>query len=96
MKVCYDRKSNSRYLEPRERILVLFPVVDNPCRQNTLEEDTKSEARLGNDQQPIKLQMLLNDLGTKLSHLPSVQRNKSAEVINQYRKVFPDAQIRLM
>ena len=40
------------------------------------EEDTESEVRLGNDQQPIKLQnsQILNDLGTKLSHLPSVQR----------------------
>ena len=39
------------------------------------EEDTESEVRLGNDQQPIKLQnsQILNDLGTKLSHLPLVQ-----------------------
>ena len=37
------------------------------------EEDTESEVRLGNDQQPIKLQnsQVLNDLITKLSHLPS-------------------------
>ena len=47
---------------------------------------------MGNDQQPIKLQnsQILNDLGTKLSHLPSVQRKELAEVINQYREVFPD------
>ena len=51
------------------------------------EEDTESELRLGNDQQPIKLQ---KELGTKLSHLPSVQRKELAEVINQYREVFPD------
>ena len=52
----------------------------------------KSELRLGNDQQPIKLQnsQILNDLGTKLSHLPLVQRKELAEVITQYRKVFPD------
>ena len=35
------------------------------------EEDTESEVRLGNDQQPIKLQnsQILNYLSTKLSHL---------------------------
>ena len=56
------------------------------------EEDTESEVRLGNDQQPIKLQnsQILNDLSTKLSHLPSAQRKELAEVINQYREVFPD------
>ena len=47
------------------------------------EEDTESEVRLGNDQQNIKLQnsQILNDLGTKLSHLTSVQRKELAEVI---------------
>ena len=56
------------------------------------EEDTESEVRLRNDQQPIKLQnsQILNDLGTKLSHLPSVERKELAEVINQYREVFPN------
>ena len=56
------------------------------------EEDTESEGRLGNDQQPIKLQnsQILNDLGTKRSHLPLVQRKGLAEVITQYREVFPD------
>ena len=41
---------------------------------------------------PIKLQnsKILNDLGTKLSHLPLVQRKELAEIINQYREVFPD------
>ena len=53
------------------------------------EEDNESEARLRNDQQPIKLQnsQILNDLGTKLSHLPSVKRKEVAEVINQYREI---------
>ena len=53
------------------------------------EEDNESEARLRNDQQPIKLQnsQILNDLGTKLSHLPSVKRKELAEVINQYREI---------
>ena len=32
----------------------------------------------------------MNDLGTKLSHLPLVQRKELAEVITQYREVFPD------
>ena len=47
---------------------------------------------MGNDQQPIKLQnsQILNDLGTRLSHLPLVQRKELAEVITQYREVFPD------
>ena len=56
------------------------------------EEDNESEVRLGNDQQPIKLQnsQILNDLGTKLSHLPSVQRKELAEIIHQYREVFPN------
>ena len=161
MKVWYDRKAKSRYFEPGDRVLVLFPVVGNPlqakysgpykvvkkisdtnylvktpgrrketqlCHINMLkayhekpkpelvtlnnrlglespthskdcvgqvaekEEDTESEVRLENDQQPIKLQnsQILNDLGTKLSHLPSVQRKELAEVITQYREVFPD------
>ena len=51
------------------------------------EENTESEVRLGNDQQPIKLQ---NYLGTKLSHLLSVKRKELAEVINQYKEVFLD------
>ena len=56
------------------------------------EEDTENEVRLGNDHQPIKLQnsQILNDLGTKLSDLPLVQRKELAEIINQYREVFPD------
>ena len=48
--------------------------------------------RLGNDHQPIKLQnsQILNDLGTKLSHLPVVQRKQLAEVMTQYREIFSD------
>ena len=61
------------------------------CLEAEKEEDTKSEVRLGNDQQPINLQnsQILEDLGTKLSHLSSVQRKELPEVINQYREVFP-------
>ena len=90
MKVWYDRKAKSRCFEPGDRVLVLFPVVVGQVSEK--EEDTESEVRLGNDQQPIKLQnsQILNDLGTKLSHLPSVQRKELAEVITQYREVFPD------
>ena len=33
---------------------------------------------------------ILEDSGTKLSHLPLVQRKELAEVINQYREEFPD------
>ena len=42
------------------------------------EEDNESEVRLENGQQPIKLQnsQILNNLGTKLSHLPSVERKE--------------------
>ena len=56
------------------------------------EEDTEVEVRLGNDQQAIKLQnsQILNDLSTKLSHLPSAQREELAEAINQYSEVFTD------
>ena len=56
------------------------------------EEDNENEVRLGKDQQLIKLQdsQILNDLGTKQSHLPSVQRKELAEVITQYREIFPD------
>ena len=56
------------------------------------EEDTESEVGLGNDQQPIKLQNLqiLNDLGIKLSSLPSVKRKELAEVLTQCREVFSD------
>ena len=48
------------------------------------EEDTESEVRLENDQQPIKLQnsQIFNNLGSKLSHLPSFKRKELAEVIN--------------
>ena len=60
------------------------------------EEDTESEVRLGNDQQSIKLAKLTNDLGTKLSHLPSVQRKELAEVLISTGKYFPMSQVRLI
>ena len=56
------------------------------------EEETESEINLGNDQQPLKLQNLqiLNDLGTKMYHLPSFKRKDLTEVNTQFREVFPD------
>ena len=56
------------------------------------EDNAESEVSLGNDQHPksCKTHRCFKDLGTKLSHLPSVQRNELAEVINQYREVFSD------
>ena len=32
MKVGYDRKTKSRYFEPEDRVLVLFPDVGNPLQ----------------------------------------------------------------
>ena len=74
------------------RFLVIFVKTTVEGQVAEKEEDTESEVRLGNDQQPIKLQnsQILNDLGTKLSHLPLVQRKELAEVITRYREVFPD------
>ena len=40
--------------------------------------------------QMLQNSKILNNLGTKLSHLPSVKRKELAEVINEYREVFPD------
>ena len=87
--------------EPKPELVILNNKLglENPTHGESCvgleaekEEDTESEVRLGNDQQPIKLQnsQILNDLGTKLSHLPSVQRKELAEVITQYREVFCD------
>ena len=35
MNVWYYRKAKSRCYEPGDRVLVLFPVVGNPCRQSS-------------------------------------------------------------
>ena len=81
--------------KPKPELVILNNKLglENATHSETeKEEDTESEVNLGNDQQPIKLQnsQKFNDLGTKLSHLPLVQRKELAEVINQYREVFPD------
>ena len=99
--VCHINRLKAYHEKPKPELVTLNnrPELESlmhnkGCvgREAEKEEDTESEVRLGNDQQPIKLQnsQILNDLGTKLSHLPSLQRKDLAEVITQYREVFPD------
>ena len=99
--VCHINMLKAYHEKPKPELVILnnrlgleSPTHSKDCVGQVAEkeEDTESEVRLGNDQQPIKLQnsQILNDLGTKLSHLPSVQRKEIAEVITQYREVFPD------
>ena len=90
----YHEKPKPELVTLNNRLGLESPTHSKDCVGQVAEkeEDTESEVRLGNDQQPIKLQnsQILNDLGTKLSHLPIVQRKELAEVITQYREVFPD------
>ena len=90
----YHEKPKPELVTLNNRLGLESPTHSKDCVGQVAEkeEDTESEVRLENDQQPIKLQnsQILNDLGTKLSHLPSVQRKGLAEVITQYREVFPD------
>ena len=99
--VCHINMLKAYHEKPKPELVTLnyrlgleSPTHSKDCVGQVAEkeEDTESEVRLENDQQPIKLQnsQILNDLGTKLSHLPSVQRKELAEVITQYREVFPD------
>ena len=99
--VCHINMLKAYYEKPKPELVTLnnrlgleSPTHSKDCVGQVAEkeEDTESEVKLGNDQQPIKLQnsQILNDLGTKLSHLPLVQRKELAEVITQYREVFPD------
>ena len=99
--VCHINMLKAYHETPKPELVTLnnrlgleSPMHSKDCVGQVAEkeEDTESEVRLENDQQPIKLQnsQILNDLGTKLSHLPSVQRKELAEVITQYREVFPD------
>ena len=96
--VCYINMLKAYHEKQKPELVILNNKLglENPMHSESCvgleaekEEDTESEVRLGNDQQPIKLQ-ILNDLGTKLSHFPLVQRKELAEVITQYREVFPD------
>ena len=90
----YHEKPKPELVTLNNRLGLESPTHSKDCVGQVAEkeEDTESEVKLGNDQQPIKLQnsQILNDLGTKLSHLPLVQRKELAEVITQYREVFPD------
>ena len=90
----YHEKPKPELVTLNNRLGLESPTHSKDCvgQVTEKEEDTESEVRLGNDHQPIKLQnsQILNDLGTKLSHLPLVQRKELAEVITQYREVFPD------
>ena len=90
----YHEKPKPELVTLNNRLGLESPTHSKDCVGQVAEkeEDTESEVRLENDQQPIKLQnsQILNDLGTKLSHLPLVQRKELAEVITQYREVFPD------
>ena len=90
----YHEKPKPELVTLNNRLGLERPTHSKDCVGQVAEkeEDTESEIRLGIDQQPIKLQnsQILNDLGTKLSHLPLVQRKELAEVITQYREVFPD------
>ena len=99
--VCHINMLKAYHEKPKRELVTLnnrlgleSPTHSKDCvgQVTEKEEDTESEVKLGNDQQPIKLQnsQILNDLGTKLSHLPLVQRKELAEVITQYREVFPD------
>ena len=98
--VCHINMLKAYHEIPKPELVILNNKLGlgNPMHSESCviqvaekEEDTESEVRLGNDQQPIKLQnsQILNDLGTKLSDLPSAQRKELAEV-TQYREVFPD------
>ena len=90
----YHEKPKPELVTLNNRLVLESPTHSKDCVGEVAEkeEDTESEVRLENDQQPIKLQnsQILNDLGTKLSHLPSVQRKELVKVITQYREVFPD------
>ena len=90
----YHEKPKPELVTLNNRLGLESPTHSKDCVGQVAEkeEDTESEVRFGNDQQPIKLQnsQILNDLDTKLSHLPSVQIKELAEVITQYREVFPD------
>ena len=101
--VCHINVLKAYHEKPKPELVTLNNKLgqENPMHSKDCadleakkEEDTESEVRLGNDQQPIKLQnsLILTNLGTKLSHLPSVQRKELAEVIFQNREVFPDVQ----
>ena len=99
--VCHINMLKAYHEKPKPELVTLNNRLGLECPTHSesyvgleaeKEEDTKSEVRLGNDKQPLKLQnsQVLNDSGTKLSHLPLVHRKDIGVVITQYREVFPD------
>ena len=105
--VCHINMLKAYHEKPKPELVILNNKLglENPSESESescvgqvaeKEEDTESEVRLGNEQQPIKLQnsQILNDLGTKLSHLPLVQRKELAEVSTG--KYFLMSQVRLI
>ena len=92
--VCHINMLKAYHEKPKPELVTLNNRLglESPTHSKDCVGQVAEKVRLGNDQQPIKLQnsQILNDLGTKLSHLPSVQRKELAEVITQYREVFLD------
>ena len=70
----YHEKSKPKLVILNNKLGLENPTHSESCvgLEAEKEEDTESEVRLENGQQPIKLQnsQILNDLGTKVSHLP--------------------------
>ena len=92
--VCHINMLKAYHEKPKPELVILNNKLglENPTHSESCvgqvaekEEDTESEVRLRNDQQPIKLQnsQILNDLGTKLFHLPLVQRKELTNVFAQ-------------
>ena len=104
MKVWYDRKAKSRCFEPGDRVLVLFPVVGNPL-QAKYSGPYKVVKKISDTNYLVKtpdrhketqvchinmLKAYHEKPKPELVTLPLVQRKELAEVITQYREVFPD------
>ena len=77
--VCHINMLKAYHEKPKPELVILNNKLEleNPMHSESSvgleaekEKDTESEVRLGNDQQPKKLQnsQIVNDLGTKLSH----------------------------
>ena len=76
----YHKKPKSELVTLNNKLGLENPTHSEGCAdlEAEKEQDTESEVRLGNDQQPKKLQnsQTLNDLSTKLSFYPQF-REKS-------------------
>jgi hypothetical protein len=72
--------------------VVRGPLVDSEVDGKTSQVDNvEFEVNLGKDRQPNKLQnsQILNDLGSKLSHLSQPKREEF-NLTGQFRGIFPD------